>query len=379
MPWRETSIVSQRFEFVTLAMAEGANMRRLCRRFGISAKTGYKWLNRFKEGGVQVLEDCSRRPHSSPNRTPHSIEQAILVVRDRHPVWGARKIRARLEAQGMGGLPSVSTITAVLRRNGRIDPEESDKHKPWQRFEAEDSNDLWQMDFKGHFRVSEVRCHPLTVLDDHSRYLLGVYACANERWGTVQEHLTTVFRRYGLPERMLVDNGSPWGSDEIYQRTPLTVWLMHLGVEVLHSRPYHPQTLGKCERFHRTLKAEAIGKRAFRSLEHCQQHFDLWRYVYNFQRPHEALSMAVPSSRYRVSSREFPESLPPIEYAPGDELRKVQSDGRVYFRGRGFSVGKAFRGRRLALRPTIADGVFEVFFAHHKVAQVDLNDHNAET
>jgi transposase InsO family protein len=379
MPWREASIMSQRLELVTLAMGKGANMRRLCRRFGISPKTGYKWLHRFQEGGVQALKDRSRRPHSSPNRTPPSIEQAILQVRDGHSAWGARKIRARLKAQGVVRLPSASTITAILRRNGRIDPEESDKHKPWQRFEAEDSNDLWQMDFKGHFRVSAVRCHPLTVLDDHSRYLLGVYACANERWKTVQGHLTTAFRRYGLPECMLMDNGSPWGSDEIYQHTPLTVWLMQLGIKVLHSRPYHPQTLGKCERLHRTLKAEAIGKRAFRSLDHCQQHFDLWRYVYNFQRPHEALSMAVPAGRYRVSAREFPEILPPIEYSPGDELRKVQSDGRVYFRGRDFSVGKAFRGRQVALRPTTSDGVFNVFFCHHPVAQVDLNDHNAET
>jgi len=378
MPWRQVSIMSQRLEFVTLAVGEGANVRRLCRRFGISPKTGYKWLHRFREGGVEALEDCSRRPHSSPRRTPHSIEQAILAMRDRHSVWGARKIRARLEAKGMGGLPTVSTITAILRRNGRVDPEESDKHQPWQRFEAQEPNCLWQMDFKGHFSVSQIRCHPLTVLDDHSRYLVGLYACADERWRTVQAHLTSVFRRYGLPERMLVDNGSPWGSDEVYQHTPLTVWLMQLGVEVSHSRPYHPQTLGKCERLHRTLKAEVIGSRPFFSLEHCQEHFDLWRHVYNFERPHEALSMAVPASRYRESRREFPNSLPPVEYSPGDEVRKVQVKGVISFHNREFKVGGAFRGHQVALRPSTTDGVFEVFFSHHKVAQVDLNDHNAE-
>jgi len=276
----------------------------------------------------------------------------------------------------MNDLPSVSTITAILRRNGRVDPEQADKHKPWRRFEAEAPNALWQMDFKGHFRVAEVRCHPLTVLDDHSRFLLGVYACGDERWRTVQGHLTTVFRRYGLPQRMLVDNGSPWGSDETHHDTPLTVWLMQLGIDVSHSRPYHPQTLGKCERFHRTLKAEAIGKRVFHNLRHCQQQFDGWRYVYNFQRPHEALGMMVPAHCYRESTREFPDSLPPIQYAPGDEVRKVQIDGRVYFRGRGFSVGKAFRGHRLALRPTVTEGLLDVFFSHHKVAQIDLNNHN---
>ena len=376
MPWREASIMSQRLEFVTLAMGEGANIRRLCRRFGISAKTGYKWIRRFQEGGEDALRDRSRRPRSSPGRTPLGIERAVLKVRDKHSTWGARKIRARLETQGVTGLPSVSTITAILGRNGRVDAEEAEKHKPWQRFEADTCNDLWQMDFKGHFEVADVRCHPLTVLDDHSRFLLGVYACSDERWLTVQGHLITVFRRYGLPQRMLVDNGSPWGSDEIHQYTPLTVWLMQVGIDVLHSRPYHPQTLGKCERLHRTLKAEAIGKRVFGSLKHCQQHFDDWRYVYNFHRPHEALGMVVPASRYRESTREFPDSLPPIQYGPGNEVRKVQSDGRVYFRGRGFRVGKAFRGHHLALRPTVTEGLFDVFFSHHKVAQINLNNHN---
>jgi transposase InsO family protein len=376
MPWREASIMSQRLEFVTLAMSESGNLRRLCRRFGISAKTGYKWIRRFQEGGEDALRDRSRRPRSSPGRTPLGIERAVLKVRDKHSAWGARKIRARLETQGVTGLPSVSTITAILGRNGRVDAEEAEKHKPWQRFEADTCNDLWQMDFKGHFEVADVRCHPLTVLDDHSRFLLGVYACSDERWLTVQGHLITVFRRYGLPQRMLVDNGSPWGSDEIHQYTPLTVWLMQVGIDVLHSRPYHPQTLGKCERLHRTLKAEAIGKRVFSSLEHCQQHFDDWRYVYNFHRPHEALGMVVPASRYRESTREFPDSLPPIQYGPGNEVRKVQSDGRVYFRGRGFRVGKAFRGHHLALRPTVTEGLFDVFFSHHKVAQINLNNHN---
>jgi transposase InsO family protein len=377
MPWKEASIVSQRLEFVTLAMAEGANIRRLCRRFRISAKTGYKWIQRFQEGGEEALQDRSRRPRSSPQRTPQSIERAVLQVRDRHPVWGARKIRARLEALGMSNLPSVSTITAILQRNGRVDPEQADKHKAWRRFEAEAPNVLWQMDFKGHFQVAEVRCHPLTVLDDHSRYLLGVYACGDERWRTVQGHLTSVFHRYGLPERMLVDNGPPWGSDEIHQHTPLTVWLMQLGIDVSHSRPYHPQTLGKCERFHRTLKAEAIGKRIFHNLNHCQQHFDDWQHVYNFHRPHEALGMAIPAIRYRESTREFPNRLPPIEYGPGDEVRKVQVKGVISFRNREFKVGGAFRGHHVALRPTVTEGLFDVFFLHHKIAQIDLNSHNA--
>src|SRR5262249_9640533 len=158
------------------------------------------------------------------------------------------------------------------------------------------------------------RCHPLTVLDDHSRFALGLEACANEQGVTVQERLTTIFRRYGLPRRMTMDNGSPWGNDSTHPHTPLTVSLMRLGIGVGHSRPYHPQTQGKDERFHRTLKVEVLHGRTFRDLPHCQAAFDEWRTVYNVQRPHEALAMATPGSRYAISARPFPASLPAVEY-----------------------------------------------------------------
>lgn len=214
MPWQEITVMSQRLEFVTLVQKEGANKARLCRRFGISRKTGYKWLHRFQEGGVEALADRSRRPNLSPGHTSHRVENAILRVRDKHAVWGARKIRARLEKLGWSGLPSPSTITAILRRHDRIDDAEAEKHRAWQRFEAEAPNDLWQMDFKGHFAIADGRCHPLTVLDDHSRFAIAIRACGNERGETVQAQLTNVFRGYGLPHRILVDNGSPWGSDD---------------------------------------------------------------------------------------------------------------------------------------------------------------------
>jgi transposase InsO family protein len=376
MPWQEVTVMSQRFEFVALAQKEGANMARLCRRFGISRKTGYKWLRRFNERGVVALIDQSRRPHHSPGRTAQRVEDAILRVRDKHPVWGARKVRARLERLGWSGLPSPSTITAILRRYSRIDDEEAEKHRAWQRFEAEMANDLWQMDFKGHFAMSDGRCHPLTVLDDHSRFAVAVRACDNERGETVQDQLTYVFRGYGLPRRLLVDNGSPWGSDDRHPYTPLIAWLIRLGIKVIHSRPYHPQTAGKEERFHRTLKAEVIGQRLFRDLTDCQVHFDVWRNIYNFERPHEALGMAVPASRYRESPREFPKELPPIEYGPDDVVRKVQKEGQVHFQGRVFRIPKAFLGYPVAIRPTLNDGVFDIFFCQQKVAQIDLTEHN---
>jgi len=374
MPWKLVTPMSQRKEFVSLALTDGANMARLCRRFEISRKIGYKWLARYRATGEAGLADRSRRPHRSPGEPQEALVAAVLAVRTAHPAWGGRKIRYRLQAQGWSEVPAASTITDILRRHGLINPEESAKHKAWQRFEAEAPNDLWQMDFKGHVEAAAGRCHPLTVLDDHSRCALGLDACVDERRHTVQQRLTTIFRRYGLPRKMLVDNGSPWGADAAHPYTPLTVWLLRLGVKVSHSSPYHPQTLGKDERFHRTLKAEVLQYCQGLELERCQARLDAWRLVYSLERPHEALGMAVPMSRYRESPRTFPETIPPLVYGPGDQVRKVQALGWITFRGRYFRLSKAFRGELVALRPTVTDGLWEVYFGQHRIARINLRE-----
>ena len=373
MSWKEVSIMTGRREFVELANHAEANIRELCRRFDVSSRTAYKWLKRFQQQGIEGLLDRSRQPLHSPERCGPGIEQRVLSVRDHHPVWGARKIRARLEALGREEIPTASTIHAILKRHGRIDPAESAKHQPWQRFEYPAPNQLWQMDFKGHFALgSGQRCHPLTVLDDHSRFALCLQACRNEQTETVQQVLTGTFRRYGLPEKMLMDNGSPWGDDWEHPYTPLTVWLLRLGTGLIHARPLHPETNGKEERFHRTLKAELLQGRIYSDFDRMQQSFDDWRQIYNHERPHQALNMGVPARRYQVSPRVFPEVLPPIEYAPSDQVRNVQQNGWIAFQGKKFRISKAFRGYPVALRATAQDGHWEVYFCTHKINQIDL-------
>jgi transposase InsO family protein len=381
MPWKEATAMSLRIEFVQAAFEPGLSMSELCRRFGISRKTGYKWLNRFRDadGDLASLADRSRRPHSSPRQTPRVMEEAVLRIRDTHPAWGGRKIRARLLKLEYVGVPSASTVTAILRRHGRLDAQECAKHAPFQRFEMDRPNQLWQMDFKGYFPlVNGGDCHPLTVLDDHSRFLLGLKACSDETRISVEESLTTVFRQYGLPESILVDNGAPWGSSTVGRYTQLAAWLMRLGIQVIHSRPYHPQTLGKDERLHRTLKAEVITRSSLQTLEQCQHAFDTWRPIYNQVRPHEALDMSTPATRYQPSSRRFPEPLPPLQYGITDIVRKVQASGRIYFRNQRFRVGKAFKGQIVALRPLNLDGGFEVFFCNQRIARFTL-DHDNDT
>lgn len=379
MPWKEVSVMSLRREFVFLATNDNdRNFSHLCTRFGISRKTGYKWIKRFVDCGEGGLMDQSRRPLDSPGKTPQQMEQAVLTVRQQHPAWGGRKIKRRLENMGYQAVPVPSTITAILRRGDCITEEESGKHKPLVRFQRSAPNELWQMDFKGHLPCPEGRCHPLTLLDDYSRYAIALKACEDETTETVKGCLTGAFHQYGLPYQMLMDNGSPWGSDQEHIYTPLTVWLIRLGISITHSRPRHPQTLGKDERFHKTLKAELLGESIPWRRAESQRRFDGWRMVYNCERPHEALNMEVPASLYQVSPRLFKEKPQEIPYAPEDMVRKVQAGGIIWVNGGEYKIPQAFRGERVALRPRPQeDGVMDVFYCKQKITHISLkkSDH----
>ena len=268
MPWKVQSPMSVREEFVAFASQPDANVAALCRRFGVSRKTGYKWLARARAGGGggggAPLADRSRRPRTSPSRTSGDVEQLVVTLRQAHPAWGARKLKRRLEDLGHADLvPARSTVNGILARHGLIAPAASAAHAAIRRFERAAPNELWQMDFKGHVATGDGgRCHPLTVLDDHSRFNVLLRACADERLATVRDALADAMRRYGVPGAILSDNGPPWGSrGRDGNWTRLGAWLVRRGVRVLHGRPGHPQTQGKEERFHRTFKAEAIGAR----------------------------------------------------------------------------------------------------------------------
>ena len=252
MPWKEVSVMDERREFVRFFELGRLGMAEVCRRFGISRDTGYRLVARWRAGGEAGLEDRSRRPLTSPQRTGATLEQVIVALRADHPAWGGRKLARRLvdlgwADLGWADLPQPSTVTEVLRRHGCLETAVPPQ-RAFRRFEQAEPNDLWQMDFKGHVAAGTGRCHPLTVLDDHSRFALGLEACADERGATVQARLTAIFRRYGLPRRLLCDNGPPWGvpgrTTPAIGWTALGVWLLRLGVRVSHGRPRHPQTQG---------------------------------------------------------------------------------------------------------------------------------------
>lgn len=373
MPWKEVSTMSTRREFVTLAAAAGSNIRELCRRFEVSPTTAYKWIGRGSDA-AETFADRSRRPRRSPNRTEARLEETIVAIRDKHPYWNARKIRRVLQRQVKGPVPAASTVGQILKRHGRITAPASQAATHWHRFEHPEPNDLSQIDFMGHFAIGKWRCYPLTMLDDHSRYSQLLAACVDEQTDTVQRHLIETFRKFGLPWWMNMDNGNPWGNPTGDPYTKFTVWLIRLGVHISHSRPMHPQTNGKDERFHKTLRVELVNHHTFSTLSEVQSSFDRWRDIYNHERPHESLALEVPASRYRPSPRSYPERLPPIEYASADLVRTIRSNGMLYAWKQDFYIGQAFAHQPVALRPTLVDGVWDVYYCSNQIATVDRRD-----
>ena len=290
-----------------------------------------------------------------------------------HRAWGGRKIRRRLLDLGHVGVPAASTITDILRRHDLLAPAPS-QAGGYTSFEAEAANDLWQMDFKGWFTTGTGRCDPFDVLDDHSRFSLTLRAGRDQQESTVVAALTETFGIYGMPRRILCDNGPPWGNTQPgFRWTGLTVWLLDLGVAVSHSRPAHPQTLGKDERFHRTLGLEVISTRAvWDSHDEVQAAFDRWRTVYNHQRPHDSLDGGVPASRYQPSPRSMPQQIEPVDYPDGYQVRTVDSAARINFNTHRFKIGKPFIGRPVGIVPTTDDGIYTVVYRHQTIRTIDL-------
>lgn len=377
VPWSAESVAGQRLVFCELAECDNdereVSFVELCRRFGIAPKTGYKWLRRYRLEGPDGLADRSRRPLRSPARTSTAMEELVCDLREEHPAWGGRKIARRLSDQGHSAVPAPSTITGILRRHDLLSVVEAHQ-SGYISFEAEHPNDLWQMDFKGWLETGTGVCHPFDVLDDHSRYSLCLFASCNQTETTVKTHLVAVFERFGLPLRILCDNGSPWGSSiPGFRDTSLGVWLIDLGVGVIHSRVRHPQTLGKDERFHRTMELEVISTRPYwDSHDQLQAAFDRWRPVYNHQRPHDALDGATPGARYQPSPRSMPTRIEPVEYPDGYHVRKVTSAARITYQGTRYRIGKPYIGRHVGLVPTPTDGVLNVVYRHHHIKTIDL-------
>ena len=354
----------QRVEFVIRA-SRGESVSALCREYEISRPTGYVWLKRFGEGGVAGIEEGSRRPHLSPRQTASSLEARVVALRRQRPDWGARKLAVLLEREGFP-LP-VITVHRVLLRHGLVLDRER-RRQATGHFQRQQPNELWQMDFKGQ-KGCEAAIGPLSVLDDHSRYLVALEQTGTTRLEAVRERLEGVFQRSGLPEAMLMDHGVPWWNGSVPRGwTQLSVWMMRQGIRCHFSGVRHPQTQGKVERFHGALERARERSDASHWLE--QRWLDAFRQEYNQLRPHEALGMRSPASLWYPSPRVYDPNPPAWEYGQGAELRKVNSDGDIYINDFPWKVSKALRRQSVQIQRL--DQRILVFFCNTLVRQIDL-------
>jgi len=367
MPWRTESVMDQRVEFVLRARAGEETISELCREYEISRPTGYLWLNRYHEvGSVTGLADHSRRPLHSPQRTTDKIEAAVLAVRDKTG-WGGPKIAKVLEERGLQVAPA--TAQRILKRAGRVVKPKVEKTTI--RFERAECNELAQMDFKGDYTLRWETCYPLSLLDDCSRFLHGLWPLSSTGGEGVKQTLEGHFREQGVPLSILQDHGTPWFSTtNQHGLTWVSVWLLKQGVVLRYSGVGHPQTQGKVERFHQTLKARTRHRGAPTTMGEWQQWAVEFRHEYNYERPHEALGMKTPGEVYKpVNLRPYQEQPREWEYR-GGVVARLNTQGMLYYRQQRYFVSEALASERV--RVDELDGKLLVTFRHMTVREIEV-------
>ena len=375
MPWKDETMEQNREEFVKRVLSHEKSKIELCREYGISRPTGDKWIKRYLETGD--MSDQSRRPFHTANKINPETENRIIAARRREPAVGAKKLHRMLTNDGWESPPSVSTINAVFKRNGLITREASEKATPHVRFAKAQPNDMWQSDFKGHYLLeNKARCHPLSVIDDCSRFGLNGDAKDNEQFPGVRESFLKAFTEYGLPYSLLCDNGPPWGSSQSTSITAFEVWLMELGILTIHIRPKHPQTQGKVERFNGSYKQERLNFYVPKELADAQRCREEYLDFYNHRRPHHALNLDCPAQHYVPSKRKLPDKIDLWEYETGTELRQVKSSGYLSYGGQGYYLSEGLGDKTVGICPSGEDGLMNIVFRQFRVAKLDLREHS---
>jgi transposase InsO family protein len=367
MPWARTDVGEQRVKFVVRAASSKERMACLCREFGISRTTGYRWRRRFEQAGsVTGVLERSRRPRSSPLQTEPRKEERVVALRQEYG-WGAKKIAVLLREEE--AWLTVTTINRILKRQGLIGKKDSNP-PALERFERSTPNELWQMDGKGEYHARDGTCYPLSILDDHSRYAVGLYSLPAFTAERVYPCLVRTFERYGVPQAMLMDRGSVWwGTTNGYGLTWLSVRLIEQGIRLHYGRVHHPQTQGKVERFHRTLD-EAIRHRGKpQQLSEWPGALEEFRQIYNQRRPHEALGMKRPAERYRCSARMYQAQPREWEYPDGSMVRRLNPAGCLHWEGQRWFVCEALAGRRVRVESVAK--LLLVSYRHMYVREID--------
>jgi putative transposase len=374
MPWKETTQVQARVRFIEEWLAqEHESLAVLCRAHGVSRKTGYKWVGRFKGGGRPALNDQARRWRSHPHTTDRSVIELVVGTRKRHPTWGPRKLRAWILGRGYE-CPSASTIGAILAREGCVVPRRRQPRtgEYSDGLTAQDApNAVWGADFKGWFKLSTgAKCYPLTVSDGYSRYLLGCDALAHPDEEACRVAFDGLFKEHGLPQVLRTDNGTPFSGR--FGVSSLSVWWVKLGIKPERIQRGKPTQNGRHERIHRTLKADAIRTGVANRMYLQQRVFDRFRHEYNTERPHEALNYKVPASAYEASPRSYPVKLQSPEYADDRHVYVVRGDGSIRMPGRDLLLSPILRGEPVAVE-VCDDGAMVVRYGPLKLGTISVH------
>ena len=373
MPWSQTSPMDQRTQFIADFLRDRLSMSELCALYNVSRKTGYKWIERYLAHGPAGLQEVSREPHRHPNQTPAHVVRALIEVRGHHPSWGAKKLLSVLQRRHPSwSLPGRSTVCDILSRNGLVPKKRYRRaigHPGRPTSAMLTPNDVWSADYKGQFKTGNgVYCYPLTVTDNCSRFLLGCQALASTSVHEAKPVFTRLFKEFGLPRRIRTDNGVPFATNTLARLSQLSAWWVRLGVLPELIEPGKPQQNGRHERMHRTLKAETTRPPAANGRVQ-QRRFNHFREEFNQQRPHEALDMQTPASRYEPSPRSMPNKLPPLEYPDRFEVRYVSANGGIRWNKQWVNVSITCVGEYVGLEE-IDDGVWNVYFGPLKLGRL---------
>ena len=374
MPWKETCPGEEKLKFITAWKSNEFTMTALCDRFGVSRKTGYKWLERYHAGGLENLNERSRAPQHHPNAVASDIVSELLKMKQRYPSWGPKKLRKWLsERRHEVNWPAVSTIGELYQRQGLCRPRGGRRRKVTQSqplSHCHGPNEVWSADFKGQFRLGDGRwCYPLTLMDSYSRYLLACRGMHHPTEAGTRQGFERVFRSYGLPAVIRTDNGSPFASVALGGLTRLTIWWLKLGIQLERIEPGHPEQNGRHERMHRTLKA-ATAKPPRGNLQAQQRAFNQFCKEYNEERPHEALAERPPARVYEAPTRSYPPVIPAIAYEESYVVRRVRHNGEIKWRGRYVYVSEALRGEPVGLLPVDNDR-WQLYFAQLALGILD--------
>lgn len=381
MSWdSKRSLEEVRAEFLERLANGGSTVSALSQEYGISRKTAYKWKGRQESG--DTLSDKSRRPKNSPNATSDEMVASVLALREKHPFLGGAKISIMLKNQGLPNVPAGSTITEILRRHNLLDERAVAEARHILRFAKHEPNEMWQVDFKGHFPLENgERCHPLNAVDDCTRFALAASPLTAETFEAVRPVFLRIFQEYGLPWTLLCDNGNPWGVSQNHGITMFEAWLMELDVLVIHGRPLHPQTQGKEERFNKTWKRECLERLGPRpDFMDVLTESETFRDFYNNERPHMGIGGKTPSELYRKSERQYPQSVADWEYDEGETVKLVGEKGYIHWNGTHIYVGTGLRHKRIAVvESDTHPGCANLLFRNFKIGRINLERGELET